>query len=63
METIMSKTNETFGDHGTLADSELGAVTGGWFDLGYRAATNSSVMHEDIPIVKLLDKASPSISF
>jgi hypothetical protein len=61
METIMRKTNETFGDHGTLADSELGTVTGGWFNLGYRAATNSSVMHEDIPIVKLLDQPSPMI--
>jgi hypothetical protein len=29
MQKIMSKTNETFGDHDTLVDSELGAVTGG----------------------------------
>ena len=28
MEKVMSKTNETFGNHDTLADSELDAVTG-----------------------------------
>jgi hypothetical protein len=35
METIMSKTNETFGDHDTLADSELDAVAGAvnWYNL------------------------------
>jgi hypothetical protein len=31
----MSKTNETFGDHDTLADSELDAVAGAvnWYNL------------------------------
>jgi hypothetical protein len=26
----MSKTNETFGDHNTIEDTELDAVTGAW---------------------------------
>jgi hypothetical protein len=44
MEKIMNKTNETFGDHDTLADSELGAVTGGWgWSFVYRAPATSSV--------------------
>ena len=43
MEKIMSKTNETFGGHDTLADSELGAVTGAMLSLGYRATTNPSL--------------------
>jgi hypothetical protein len=30
MEKIMSKTNETFGDHDTIEDTELDAVTGAW---------------------------------
>ena len=41
----MNKTNETFGDHDTLADSELGAVTGGWgWFFGYRAPASPSVV-------------------
>ncbi len=40
----MNKTNETFGDHDTLADSELGAMTGGWgWSFVYRAPATSSV--------------------
>ena len=60
----MSKTNDTPNfshgtkDHGTLADSELDAVSGGFWFMGYSGATDR-VEHSEFSIIKLLDAATP----
>jgi hypothetical protein len=51
METIMSKTNETFGDHDTLADSELDAVAGA-------AKSNDLAARENALLAAILQAAA-----
>jgi hypothetical protein len=51
MEKIMSETNETFGDHDTLADSELDAVAGA-------AKSNSLAAREDALLAAILQAAA-----
>ena len=38
----MSNTNETFGDHDTIEDTELDAVTGGWNAVDHGAETGGT---------------------
>jgi hypothetical protein len=42
VEKIMSKTNETFGDHDTIEDTELDAVTGAWNAVEHGAVTGAA---------------------
>ena len=42
METLLSKTSETFGDHNTIEDTELDAVTGGFNAVEHGAVTSGT---------------------
>ena len=59
----MSKTNDTsqlatLEDHGTLADTQLDAVSGGIWFMGYSGGTDRPSVRE-ITITKLMDAATP----
>jgi hypothetical protein len=42
MEKMMSKSNETFGDHDTTENTELDAATGGWNAVEQGAITGAA---------------------
>ena len=59
----MSETNDTSNlatleDHEMLADTQLDAVSGGFWFMGYSGATDR-VEHSEFSIIKLLDVATP----